>query len=580
MMKMERLATKTPEEIDKLKKETQRMKENQPIKKSGSNSKNQIKEISENRIATAPYNFVPLNNSVVQSEFSNSSVPEMDKYHDLFTGFIEINLESLTPLYIRDTLTEEESKEKERNDNYVNSNFYNPSKKLGIPGSSLRGLTRAMVEICSYGKFGFFDDKTLYFRDFTKAPLKQEYKNYVSHSEVFKIKNEKGEEKEKTRDVYSLNCGLLIKRGINFSIEDYGKPSRILKQPKMINDDQKRETTQSEKSKLNGSINNQNSFYQWFKTSDGNKIIVISKGFKPRDKNNNPKDWVIKLKIRDNGELKSNKIETIPLLQQDIIDYKTDVSRGSQNSGFPDLLKLATPQGIPIFFIKWQDTAGKQRISFGHTGMFRLPYKKSIGEHIPAQLLDNEKMDIAEALFGIESKFASRLFFEDAFVKSSTVENLMNECSPKILSGPKPTSFQNYLIQTSDSMDGLNHYNSAANPRGNKLYWHHENDDWIASPADVNKNQNQYTKIKPVKSGTSFTGRIRFENLSEVELGALLFALDLPDGCAHKIGMGKPLGLGSVRIYPSLHLSDRKERYKNLSRGVERDSGDRWPRNF
>ncbi len=61
-----------------------------------------------------------------------------------------------------------------------------------------------------------------------------------------------------------------------------------------------------------------------------------------------------------------------------------------------------------------------------------------------------------------------------------------------------------------------------------------------------------------------FQGRIRFENLSQAEIGALLFSLDLPGGCYHKLGMGKPLGLGSVKITPRLFLSDRKKRYENM----------------
>jgi CRISPR-associated protein (TIGR03986 family) len=64
--------------------------------------------------------------------------------------------------------------------------------------------------------------------------------------------------------------------------------------------------------------------------------------------------------------------------------------------------------------------------------------------------------------------------------------------------------------------------------------------------------------------GSTFHGRIRFENLSKEELGALLFVLDLPEGCAHKLGMGKPLGLGSVRITPTLTLINRQARYAEM----------------
>ncbi len=67
--------------------------------------------------------------------------------------------------------------------------------------------------------------------------------------------------------------------------------------------------------------------------------------------------------------------------------------------------------------------------------------------------------------------------------------------------------------------------------------------------------------IRVLPKGSELTGRIRFENLSNAELGLLLLSLDLPKGYAHKIGMGKPLGLGSARFSCKLNLINRKERY-------------------
>ena len=53
----------------------------------------------------APYNFIPLNEKVVEAE----NIPDFDKYHDnMYTGYIDLKIKTLTPLYIRDTLTEEE----------------------------------------------------------------------------------------------------------------------------------------------------------------------------------------------------------------------------------------------------------------------------------------------------------------------------------------------------------------------------------------------------------------------------------------------------------------------------------------
>jgi hypothetical protein len=71
-----------------------------------------------------------------------------------------------------------------------------------------------------------------------------------------------------------------------------------------------------------------------------------------------------------------------------------------------------------------------------------------------------------------------------------------------------------------------------------------------------------------------FTCRIHFENLRPEELGVLWWALALPAGndrtYYHKLGMGKPLGMGSVAIHPTLHLTDRAKRYDGLF------TGDAW----
>lgn len=55
-------------------------------------------------------------------------------------------------------------------------------------------------------------------------------------------------------------------------------------------------------------------------------------------------------------------------------------------------------------------------------------------------------------------------------------------------------------------------------------------------------------EVEAIPQGETLNGSLRFFNLSESELGQLLYSLILEDGLAHKLGYGKPLGLGSVRI--------------------------------
>jgi len=62
------------------------------------------------------------------------------------------------------------------------------------------------------------------------------------------------------------------------------------------------------------------------------------------------------------------------------------------------------------------------------------------------------------------------------------------------------------------------------------------------------------TKIQvilyPLPAGTTFKGKIRFHNLMPEELGAIIWALEWGGDkhLRHALGMGKPFGLGQVRI--------------------------------
>lgn len=64
-----------------------------------------------------------------------------------------------------------------------------------------------------------------------------------------------------------------------------------------------------------------------------------------------------------------------------------------------------------------------------------------------------------------------------------------------------------------------------------------------------NRRNNQNRSIQGwVKEGTSFSFDLHVTNLSRVELGALLWLLKLPPDRFHRLGGGKPLGFGSVRL--------------------------------
>ncbi len=138
------------------------------------------------------------------------------------------------------------------------------------------------------------------------------------------------------------------------------------------------------------------------------------------------------------------------------------------------------------------------------------------------------------------------------------------EVTLKILDAPKPPSPTMYFRPrngtTPIAKKNLNP--SEHQPNGRKFYLHQPagGSPWVTKkPKDGLK---QKVSIRPVQLGAEFVFHLDFENLSAWELGALCYALRPEDGFRHKLGMGKPLGLGTVRIDPlGLFLTDRPRRY-------------------
>lgn len=105
---------------------------------------------------------------------------------------------------------------------------------------------------------------------------------------------------------------------------------------------------------------------------------------------------------------------------------------------------------------------------------------------------------------------------------------------------------------------------------GRKFYFHH--------PADLKPLSKNGLKlfsgrpanrfIQPLDYDTRFHFRVDFTGLEEDEFSALLLAIALEEKMRHKIGYGKPLGLGSVYLQPTaLTLVDYSKRYTRPGTG-------------
>jgi len=106
--------------------------------------------------------------------------------------------------------------------------------------------------------------------------------------------------------------------------------------------------------------------------------------------------------------------------------------------------------------------------------------------------------------------------------------------------------------------------------RGRKFYYHRP-----LGPRRTTV-KNEYNKtIETVKPGAVFEFEVDYINLTEAELALLIFALTLEPGMAYKVGMGKPVGLGSTRLeIVGWEQVDRQARYRQFGGGVTALAGE------
>jgi len=205
------------------------------------------------------------------------------------------------------------------------------------------------------------------------------------------------------------------------------------------------------------------------------------------------------------------------------------------------------------------------------------PYNRSVSEVIcsnesrkPCDLTDFKEGRICPAcrIFGnifhnIDSQsnkkvqgFAGRLFVSQGKIKDQS-DFTQDLNTLKILGSPHPSCIPFYMQESKDIKSG---YEGTADIRGRKFYHHHKSPDYRA----MEKSNQNATVYHIMNAGNSFTFKIRYEGLSDFELGALLFLLNNNKDQVLKLGMGKPIGLGSIHLnITSMVDINKRKRYSD-----------------
>ena len=518
-----------------------------------------------NRKSKAPYNFVPLPEAVFLAPTAEQDTPPWKRFDeyipDAHTGWIDLTIKTETPLYVRGA---------QKEDSASNPDFFHHGKsdQPVIPGSSIRGMIRNLVEILSFGKVGHTKSRRLYFRSLGNDAMARLYREQFD-----------------TNAQHGRRCGLFRRTKGDGEIVPC-EFARVLesKLTKLVPSPVR--TGNSANSLPNWCLQHQRVFAE---VCPGERDPQVSKiRLASNDKPQGQEKEGI-LIITGWSHNKKKEFVFFPTeepafeVDSDVIkDFEDDDQLSAwQQDAFPkDEPQIGARRlaGLlrdeePVFFLQGKD---QKVLALGRAGMFRLPYNYRTEDMIPKMLRQPRAVDLAMAIFGTVGfdgqMIKGRVYFEDLCwdkKRDPFIEKGKKGLrSPKVLSSPKPIAFQHYLTQNDpDNERKLLHYNSSPEKtriRGHKRYWHKHK----AEPfEDKISNDKQHTIIRPVQENTVFKGRVRFENLSCLELGALLSALQLPPSKRHHLGMGKPLGMGSVKIEAELHATVRTgeaSRYASL----------------
>ena len=493
-----------------------------------------------------PYNFVPLTPFVLRPDW-HAHVSHDHPFRDGWSGEIRIRLTAHTPLSVGGEQTP--SSEREREPGKVHF-ARTPDRRPAVPPSSLKGMLRNVLEIAAFGHFREVEDQRLGVRDLTdannfymkemKAPVQAGWLRYregawyirpVSFVRLHQkdlvrtlgVPEDQWKEKKTALERYEL-IGTLPE--IRFDIG----PKRKNGQVDAIDLDLERGPYQ------------------------GHVVVTGQPG---KDYTQGRKAKKREFIFYDSGDPR----DEIPVPPEVMSDFQFIHQESDEWNRFWKPKVLDADPGVPVFWHAKGSQGGVR--SLGLAMLYRLAYRHTLhdairhtraGKNANSAHLDDDAPDLAGLLFGhIDAESP------DGSLRGRVMPGLA-ECEqdvttrwegPMVLNGPKPTFYPAYLRQQ-EKQEREEGYATLMDKDAELSGWkrypvrssHH-----VPRPPDKSGPKVQ-VKLETVPSDTTFSTQIRFHNLRDVELGALVWALDFGGrgDLRHSLGTGKPFGFGQVSV--------------------------------
>lgn len=458
-----------------------------------------------------PYNFIPLGNLCQRTSYQDER-----KY----SGYIECELKTLTPLIMIDS-----SKGVKDEDNHmIYSEVFMLKDKPVIPASELRGMIRNKFEILTNSCLVSSQKELAFFGRHEGNMRNPGILDFSDPDNIKLYKCNKYEVEECDKKYFN-----------NYRTGDF------------ICFDIRKEKNRNVFDKLGGS-------------HEG--YVKIGETF-------NKKNAIHIFELTNEIETAKNEIDFKNMYDEICERYHDNFERYCTKE------KNHNSQTNKDYRPIWYEKIGNYiYFSLGQNGQAKS--KKIFKDLVdPSFLPCKDKNNLCEAcsLFGtVQNDFAvsSKVRFEDAYLKTNTTSFYATD-KPIILDELATPKYYNALfymrlydqiglindyVDLSWNVDFKSKFSMNKNKtflleegdieiRGRKQYWHHK--------PDINKKVEKTKRnisVRPLKDNLVFTFKIYFDDITKSQLEHLNMAICLENDSnyAHKLGLGKPLGYGSVKI--------------------------------
>lgn len=451
---------------------------------------------------TAPYNFIPINQEVYTPEWGDKISHDIP-FSDGEDGIVNVTFTNTTPLFIADTGAKKNDKNQSFSAHYIDNNG---NKQYFIPASSLKGMTRNVMEIMAFTRFDTFDDAHFGYRDFGGGQT-------TDNGRYVKMLADQ-----------NCKCGWL----------EYNKDENTytLFPCKGFDKIPITEIQLANYNKKDNAIQKYEKFGCKYPVINGKELICT--GYISNKKHEY-------LFHEQNGN-------SIPIQEELIQELKSVYSASpyfdqKRNNSFCN--RLNNGDQIPVFYI--EDGNGNVA-HLGFTRMFRLAFERKISDGIKQN--ESNGPDLCKCIFGYTQEngksLKGRVQFSPAFALKEVLDVKLKEVSG-VLGTPKASFYPLYLKQDSNR---LNDYNADdIEIAGRKRYPIHSNE-YITKLPQGNNNEKTSSTLILLPAGNTFTTSISLHNLRKIEIGALLSAMTFHNHqeAYHNLGMAKGYGYGKIKI--------------------------------